>query len=164
MKLHGHMCLKRTLLWSLSPAIRILDLGRVQKSKHKSLVKTALKYKDAKGVERYKGSKELKGTQFLGFVTFAPGGLKKVDGFDVCGIYFHCPETPALLEMPWPALLGLRLYPVKFVGKIFQNRKLFFETLPHLPGPKDREVGKRLFSTFGILEQVVLNNRRYKNI
>ena len=60
MKLHGHMCLKRTLLWSTSPAIRILDLGRVQKSKHKSLVKTAWKYKDANGVQRYKGSKNLK--------------------------------------------------------------------------------------------------------
>lgn len=73
MKLHGHMCLKRTLLWSTSPAIRVLDLGRVQKSKHKSLVKTALKYKDANGVQRYKGSRELKGTQFLGFITFAAG-------------------------------------------------------------------------------------------
>ena len=27
---------------------------------------------------------------------------------------------------------------------------------------KDPEVGKRLFSTCGRLEQVVLNNRRYK--
>lgn len=96
MKLHGHMCLKRTLLWSTSPAIRVLDLGRVQKSKHKSLVKTALKYKDANGVQRYKGSRELKGTQFLGFITFAAGDWKKT--WWVClmfvGLIFHCLEIP----------------------------------------------------------------------
>ena len=67
MKLYGHMCLKRTLLWSTSPAMQHLDLGKIRKGTHKSLVKTAEKYLDGKGVVRYKGTgKTLKGTQFLG--------------------------------------------------------------------------------------------------
>ena len=66
MKHYGHMCLKRTLLWSTSPVIGRLDLGPIQKSKHKSLVKTAEKYKDKSGKTRYKGTGAvLKGTQFL---------------------------------------------------------------------------------------------------
>lgn len=68
MKLHGHLCLKRTALWSVSPAIRLLDLGPIQKSIHKSLVSTATKYKDAKGKTRYKGSSDLKGTQSLSYI------------------------------------------------------------------------------------------------
>lgn len=65
MKLWGHMCLKRTLLWSISPAIQCLNLGPVQKAVHKSLVSTATKYKDKAGKQRYKGSDSLKGAQFL---------------------------------------------------------------------------------------------------
>lgn len=66
MKHYGHMCLKRTLLWSTSPTIAQLDLGPIQKGIHKSLVKTADKYQDRNGKTRYKGTgKVLKGTQFL---------------------------------------------------------------------------------------------------
>lgn len=66
MKLYGHMCLKRTLLWSTSPWIRTFDLGKIQKSKHRSLLKTAEKYRDRNGVLRYKGPRNLKGTEFPG--------------------------------------------------------------------------------------------------
>ena len=66
MKHYGHLCLKRTLLWSTSRAIQYLDLGPIQKTKHRSLVKTAVKYKDKSGKTRYKGAgSALKGTQFL---------------------------------------------------------------------------------------------------
>lgn len=68
MKLYGHMCLKRTLLWSTSPWIRTFDLGKIQKSKHRSLLKTAEKYRDRNGVLRYKGSRNLKGTEFPGWI------------------------------------------------------------------------------------------------
>ena len=66
MKLWGHWCLKRTLLWSTSPLIRSLDLGKIEKGKHKSLVKTAIQYVDGSGKRRYKGSRALKGSQLLG--------------------------------------------------------------------------------------------------
>lgn len=65
MKLYGHLCLKRTLIWSSSPAIRCLDLGPIHKGVHKSLVSTAEKYKDKEGVWRYKGTRALKSTQCL---------------------------------------------------------------------------------------------------
>ena len=66
MKHWGHMCLKRTVIWSTSSKIQKLDLGPIQKGKHKSLVKTAEKYKDKAGKDRYKGTgKALKGTQFV---------------------------------------------------------------------------------------------------
>lgn len=66
MKHYGHMCLKRTLLWSTSAAIACMDLGPVVKGQHKSLVKTAQKYQDKSGRTRYKGTgSALKGTQFL---------------------------------------------------------------------------------------------------
>ena len=65
MKHHGHLCLKRTLLWSTSPAIRLLDLGPIVKSKHKSLLATTVQYRDSKGAKRFKGSKALKSTQCL---------------------------------------------------------------------------------------------------
>ena len=66
MKHFGHMCLKRTLLWSTSRALTHLDLGPIQKGKHRSLIKTAIKYKDKEGRARYKGAgKQLKDTQLL---------------------------------------------------------------------------------------------------
>lgn len=65
MKLWGHMCLKRTLLWSTSPAIAFLDAGPIKKSVHSSLVATAAKYKDKAGKDRYKGTKALRSTQSL---------------------------------------------------------------------------------------------------
>lgn len=66
MKHFGHMCLKRTLVWSTSRAISVLDLGPIKKGKHKSLVQTAIKYKDKSGRDRYKGNgSQLKNTQPL---------------------------------------------------------------------------------------------------
>lgn len=74
MKHYGHMCLKRTLVWSISPAILLLDLGPVLKGVHKSEVKTALKYVDKNGKTRYKGNgKTLKGTQL-----YPPGFASKI--------------------------------------------------------------------------------------
>lgn len=52
MKLWGHMCLKRTLLWSTSWKIQCLDLGPIQKACHKSLVATTVKYIDGSGANR----------------------------------------------------------------------------------------------------------------
>lgn len=66
MKLYGHKCLKRTLIWSSSPGISLLNLGNIAKSKHKSTVATARKYRDKNGVLRYHGLPALKDTQFLG--------------------------------------------------------------------------------------------------
>lgn len=64
MKHFGHACLKRTLLWSTSEAVKYLDLGPIKKNQHKSEVKTAHKYQDRSGKTRYKGAgKDLKGTQ-----------------------------------------------------------------------------------------------------
>ena len=68
MKHFGHACLKRTLLWSTSEAVKYLDLGPIKKNQHKSEVKTAHKYQDRSGKTRYKGAgKDLKGTQFPGW-------------------------------------------------------------------------------------------------
>ena len=69
MKLYGHECLKRTLLWSTSRAVALLNLGAISKLKHKSNVRTARKYRDKKGVARYHGLPTLKGTQFLRYVS-----------------------------------------------------------------------------------------------
>lgn len=66
MKLYGHLCLKRTLLWSISPSIAFLDLGPIHMKVHKSLVQTATKYRDKQGRQRYKGTSELRATQSLG--------------------------------------------------------------------------------------------------
>lgn len=64
MKHYGHMCLKRTLVWSTSKAVSLLGLGPVVKGVHRSLVKTAVKYQDRDGNTRYKGNgKTLKGTE-----------------------------------------------------------------------------------------------------
>lgn len=66
MKHFGHLCLKRTLLWSTSPVIRYLNLGPIRKGQHRSMVQTAIKYKDRSGKTRSKGAgATLKNTQFL---------------------------------------------------------------------------------------------------
>lgn len=65
MKLYGHACLKRTLLWSTSPMISMMDLGKIQKKKHRSLITTARKYLDKDGRKRYHGTRALKRTEFL---------------------------------------------------------------------------------------------------
>lgn len=67
MKHYGHLCLKRTLLWSTSHYIREFDMGRICKRKHKSLVSTAKKYQDREGRVRYQGTRALKSTEFLIF-------------------------------------------------------------------------------------------------
>lgn len=124
MKHFGHACLKRTLLWSTSEAVKYLDLGPIKKNQHKSEVKTAHKYQDRSGKTRYKGAgKDLKGTQF-------PGWEFK---------HFNYPFFLLLLECwpksiyPWWTDPGLRLYPPRFVGKILENQKEFLATKPALP-------------------------------
>ena len=63
MKKWGHNCLKPTILWSSSRAIRSFFAGPLQKGFYTSAVQTCVKYKDKAGKTRYKGSKHLKGTQ-----------------------------------------------------------------------------------------------------
>ena len=66
MKHFGHKCLKRTIVWSTSKAIRLLNFGPIKKNTHKSLVPTTRKYKDRDGKTRYTGAgASLKKTQFL---------------------------------------------------------------------------------------------------
>ena len=57
---------ENSLMVNQSMDSEFFDLGKIQKSKHRSLVKTAEKYRDRNGVLRYKGSRHLKGTQFPG--------------------------------------------------------------------------------------------------
>ena len=58
---------KRHIGFSNSPVIRQLDRGRLQMSSGRtSKVKTCEKYRDGKGKLRYKGTKQLKGTELLG--------------------------------------------------------------------------------------------------
>ena len=68
MKLWGHACLKRTLLWSTSDFISKLNLGKIQKIHHKSLVQTVKKYIDKSGKRRFHGTKALKATEFLSWL------------------------------------------------------------------------------------------------
>lgn len=65
MKHWGHSCLKRTLLWSTSDFISKLNLGKIQKTHHKLLVKTVKQYIDKSGKRRFHGTKALKATEFL---------------------------------------------------------------------------------------------------
>lgn len=88
MKLWGHPCLKRTFLWSTSRVISVLDLGKIVKTRHQSLIKTTRKYIGKDGKTKYHGTKALKSTE---------------------------------------------LYPVKFVGKIFENFDEMLESTPKLP-------------------------------
>lgn len=130
MKHYGHMCLKRTLLWSTSRTIASLDLGPIQKGKHRSLVKTAEKYTDKRGQTRYKGTgKVLKNTQLLvcngGFYSF----MFPFICFLRARLNFHLGNQCGLVCHP----LHLRLYPVRFVGKILEKRKEFLRTAPTLP-------------------------------
>ena len=63
----GHPTSKRTLLVSNSREIAGLQMGKLHKSqKPADAPKTAVKYIDGKGVERYKGTDQLKCTQSLG--------------------------------------------------------------------------------------------------
>lgn len=66
MKLWGHPCLKRTFLWSTSRVISVLDLGKIVKTRHQSLIKTTRKYIGKDGKTKYHGTKALKSTEFLG--------------------------------------------------------------------------------------------------
>lgn len=116
MKLWGHMCLKRTLLWSTSWKIQCLDLGPIQKACHKSLVATTVKYIDGSGANRYKGSKALKSTQSLGSSFF----FAILTFFDIKRL-----RVGMLVRFTSP-----RLYPSRFVGKIFEKRDEFLRTKP----------------------------------
>lgn len=133
MKLHGHLCLKRTALWSVSPAIRLLDLGPIQKAVHKSLVSTATKYQDSKGKTRYKGSGDLKATQSLGYF--------ECTCWTESHVLFPQLFFPKVCSIMFPRPLA-RLYPCKFVSKVFEHRKLFKETAPRLPQARSLKLNR----------------------
>ena len=112
------MCLKRTLLWSTSWKIQCLDLGPIQKTCHKSLVTTAIKYVDGNGKRKYKGSKHLKKTQSLGLSLFLQS------------LPFSTSTSQRLRVGVLVHFTSPRLYPPRFVGKIFEKRDEFLRTKP----------------------------------
>lgn len=62
----NHQTPKGTLLVSNSETIASLGKkGKLRRGRKPAAVKTAVKYVDGKGKLRYKGTKDLKGTQFL---------------------------------------------------------------------------------------------------
>lgn len=125
MKHFGHLCLKRTLLWSLSPAIRYLDLGPIRKGQHKSMVQTAIKYQDRSGKTRYKGAgATLKNTQFL-----VCNWLFKV----FSSLFYSIQSLFRLYFGTLHTSNHLRVYPPKFVGKIMEMKDEFIKTSPTLP-------------------------------
>ena len=65
MKLFGHTCLKRTLLWSTSQALTRLSLGQIVKKLHRSKLQVVDKKRNKKGQLTWTGNKHLKGTQPL---------------------------------------------------------------------------------------------------
>ena len=94
---------KRTILVSNSSQVQQLNTGHLVKSKYasKSQVQTTIRYKDASGKTRFKGSPSLKGTQ-----TLVVSNLSK--GFVLAGIFFlgvgchgtlpHSKEFPTILH------------------------------------------------------------------
>ena len=64
MKHYGSRTSKRHMGFANSPAIRRLDLGRLQVSKGPA-PKTCVKYHDRQGRLKYKGTKHLKATEIL---------------------------------------------------------------------------------------------------
>ena len=129
MKHYGHMCLKRTLVWSISPAILLLDLGPVIKGIHKSEVKTALKYIDKSGKTRYKGNgKTLKGTQSFSYNRESVldwFGIPREFIFEIC--FFRGVEFMDLIPVE------LRLYPPAFASKIIEHQWDFIADKPQFP-------------------------------
>lgn len=69
MKAFGSRTPKRTVVFSNSSYIRLLDTGRMKKADLKSEVETTVKYTARDGQPRFTGSKHLKSTQFLGDVS-----------------------------------------------------------------------------------------------
>ena len=58
---------KRHVLFANSPAIGLLDLGKLTKRARRTTApKTCVSYVDGRGRRRYKGTKHLKGTESLG--------------------------------------------------------------------------------------------------
>lgn len=86
MQIYGGTSPKRTLLVSNSPKIEALRTGKLIRSKYKSKVSTATKYRDSQGVLRYKGTKELKSTQPLDYSMVFP--------FEGLGKYFTIQKVP----------------------------------------------------------------------
>ena len=122
MKHYGHLCLKRTLLWSTSETLSALDLGPIDKKKDKSLVKTALKYQDSKGKTRYKGNGAvLKNTQLL--------VSKRLLFWELSWNTI----VPVLVSELGLGACYLRLYPAAFVGRILEHKALFLEAKPRFP-------------------------------
>ena len=65
MQLMGGPCPKRTILVSNSRRVNRLQTGRLVRAMQRTTVATTVRYRDANGKLRYKGSKKLKSTQPL---------------------------------------------------------------------------------------------------
>lgn len=67
MRALGHQTAKRTLLWSNTAWLVDFDLGRLARDKLRGEVQTTDRYKSRDGRSRWKGNKNLKSTQTLGW-------------------------------------------------------------------------------------------------
>ena len=121
MKHFGHKCLKRTLLWSSAPCINLVNLGPLPKGQHKSDVAVTKKYRDKNGKLRYHGLPALKGTQSRGYRN------------SVLQIYQRNPGCKIIVTSCLDQFAILRLYPVKFTGKILEERQKFYSSRPEIP-------------------------------
>ena len=65
MRQFGHQCLKRTLLWSVSPAIRRFAQWRIQQALLPPRKKAFESYVDGNGQKRFKGGEAMKQSQLL---------------------------------------------------------------------------------------------------
>ena len=65
MKHWGHPNPKHSIMWSTSPLIRMLYLGKLIGDQRRSQYKSAVAYKDSRGRKKYKGTKDLKRTGLL---------------------------------------------------------------------------------------------------
>ena len=61
----GHPNPKHSIMWSTSPLIRMLYLGKLIGDQRRSQYKSAVAYKDSRGRKKYKGTKDLKRTGLL---------------------------------------------------------------------------------------------------
>lgn len=69
MKAFGHPTAKRTVVYSNSSKIRLLNTGSMSRSSLACQVQTTHRYVAKDGKVRFAGTKQLKGTQFLRFKT-----------------------------------------------------------------------------------------------
>ena len=65
MREFGHECLKRTLLWSVSPSIAKFAQWRLQKALLPPKKKAYESYLDGRGQKRFKGGAAMKQSQLL---------------------------------------------------------------------------------------------------